>query len=171
MTQFKTHSYLRGLLLIALISLPIITLSQTSSGKIHTGWINDSLYLDLIYEESVDAYLLRTNHEGIKQIRRFRQALLEEQERNTNLAEIVMYMGEDFTKCRSLVDRLEQQSLNLRRTLSISQTTTAIAEEESILHIEQVEKERHNKKIWRWIAVGEALLLGGTIYGVIKLNN
>ncbi len=168
MTQFKTHSYLRGLLLIALISLPIITLSQTSSGKIHTGWINDSLYLDLIYEESVDAYLLRTNHEGIKQIRRFRQALLEEQKKNTNLAEIVMYMGEDFTKCRNLVDGLEGQSVNLRKTLSISQTATDIAEEEIILHMGQVEKERRNKKIWRWVAIGEAAILGGVIYGLLK---
>jgi len=168
MTQFKTHSYLRGLLLIALISLPIITLSQTSSGKIHTGWINDSLYLDLIYEKSVDAYLLRTNHEGIKQIRRFRQALLEEQKKNTNLSEIVMYMGEDFTKCRDLVDRLEGQSVNLRKTLSISQTATDIAEEEIILHMEQVEKERRNKKIWRWVAIGEAVVIGGVIYGLLK---
>ena len=79
-----------------------------------------------------------------------------------------MYMGEDFTKCRSLVDRLEQQSLNLRRTLSISQTTTAIAEEESILHIEQVEKEKRNKKIWRWVAIGEAVILGGVMYGLLK---
>jgi len=168
MTQFKTHSYLRGLLLIALISLPIITLSQTSSGKIHTGWINDSLYLDLIYEKSVDAYLLRTNHEGIKQIRRFRQALLEEQERNTNLAEIVMYMGEDFTKCRNLVDKLEQQSLNLRKTLSISQSATDVAEEEILLHLDKIEKEKRNKKIWRWVAIGEAVILGGVMYGLLK---
>jgi hypothetical protein len=168
MTQFKIHSYLRGLLLIALISLPIITLSQTSSEKIHTGWINDSLYLDLIYEKSVDAYLLRTNHEGIKQIRRFRQALLEEQEKNKNLAEIVMYMGEDFTKCRDLVDGLEAQSLNLRRTLSISQSATDNAEEEIMLHIEQVEKEKRNKKIWRWVAIGEAVILGGVMYGLLK---
>ena len=79
-----------------------------------------------------------------------------------------MYMGEDFTKCRDLVDGLEAQSLNLRRTLSISQTATDIAEEEIILHIEQVEKEKRNKKIWRWVAIGEAVVLGGVIYGLLK---
>ena len=79
-----------------------------------------------------------------------------------------MYMGEDFTKCRDLVDGLEAQSLNLRRTLSISQIATDIAEEEIMLHIEQVEKERRNKKIWRWVAIGEAVVLGGVIYGLLK---
>jgi hypothetical protein len=79
-----------------------------------------------------------------------------------------MYMGEDFTKCRDLVDGLEAQSLNLRRTLSISQTATDIAEEEIMLHIEQVEKERRNKKIWRWVAIGEAVVIGGVIYGLLK---
>lgn len=79
-----------------------------------------------------------------------------------------MYMGEDFTKCRDLVDGLEAQSLNLRRTLSISQTATDIAEEEIMLHIEQVEKEKRNKKIWRWVAIGEAVVLGGVIYGLLK---
>ena len=79
-----------------------------------------------------------------------------------------MYMGEDFTKCRDLVDGLEAQSLNLRRTLSISQTATDIAEEEILLHIEQVEKEKRNKKIWRWVAIGEAVVLGGVIYGLLK---
>ena len=79
-----------------------------------------------------------------------------------------MYMGEDFTKCRDLVDGLEAQSLNLRRTLSISQTATDIAEEEIILHMEQVEKERRNKKIWRWVAIGEAVVIGGVIYGLLK---
>lgn len=82
-----------------------------------------------------------------------------------------MYMGEDFTKCRDLVDRLEGQSSNLRRTLSISQSATESAEEEIILHIEQVEKERRNKKVWRWVAIGEAILLGSTIYGIIEINN
>ena len=77
-------------------------------------------------------------------------------------------MGEDFTKCRDLVDGLEAQSLNLRRTLSISQTATDIAEEEILLHIEQVEKEKRNKKIWRWVAIGEAVVLGGVIYGLLK---
>ena len=77
-------------------------------------------------------------------------------------------MGEDFTKCRDLVDGLEAQSLNLRRTLSISQTATDIAEEEIILHMEQVEKERRNKKIWRWVAIGEAVVIGGVIYGLLK---
>ena len=79
-----------------------------------------------------------------------------------------MYMGEDFTKCRDLVDGLEAQSLNLRRTLSISQTATDIAEEEIMLHIEQVEKEKRNKKIWRWVAIGEAAILGGVMYGLLK---
>ncbi len=79
-----------------------------------------------------------------------------------------MYMGEDFTKCRDLVDGLEAQSLNLRRTLSISQTATDIAEEEIMLHIEQVEKEKRNKKIWRWVAIGEAVILGGVMYGLLK---
>jgi|TARA_R110000744_G_scaffold9631_3_gene30636 hypothetical protein len=77
-------------------------------------------------------------------------------------------MGEDFTKCRDLVDGLEAQSLNLRRTLSISQTATDIAEEEIMLHIEQVEKEKRNKKIWRWVAIGEAVILGGVMYGLLK---
>jgi hypothetical protein len=77
-------------------------------------------------------------------------------------------MGEDFTKCRDLVDRLEGQSVNLRKTLSISQTATDIAEEEIILHMEQVEKERRNKKIWRWVAIGEAVVIGGVIYGLLK---
>ena len=79
-----------------------------------------------------------------------------------------MYMGEDFTKCRDLVDGFEAQSLNLRRTLSISQTATDIAEEEIMLHIEQVEKEKRNKKIWRWVAIGEAVILGGVMYGLLK---
>ena len=79
-----------------------------------------------------------------------------------------MYMGEDFTKCRDLVDEFEAQSLNLRKTLSISQTATDIAEEEIILHMEQVEKERRNKKIWRWVAIGEAVVIGGVIYGLLK---
>ncbi len=79
-----------------------------------------------------------------------------------------MYMGEDFTKCRNLVDGLEGQSVNLRKTLSISQTATDIAEEEIILHMGQVEKERRNKKIWRWVAIGEAAILGGVIYGLLK---
>ena len=82
-----------------------------------------------------------------------------------------MHMGEDFTACRRLVDKLDGQSVNLRRTLSISQSATEIAEEEITLHMQQVEKERRNKKVWRWVAIGEALLLGGTIYGIIELNN
>lgn len=79
-----------------------------------------------------------------------------------------MYMGEDFTKCRSLVDRLEQQSLNLRKTLSISQSATDVAEEEILLHLDKIEKEKRNKKIWRWVAIGEAAILGGVIYGLLK---
>ena len=171
MIRSKIHLYLKGFLFTVLISLPIITLSQTSSEKIHTGWINDSLYLDLIYEKSIDDYLLRTNHEVIKQIRRFRQALLEEREKNTNLSEIVMHMGEDFNNCKEVIDKMEAQSVNLRRTLSISQTSTEIAEEEIIIHMQEIEKERRNKKLWRWIAIGEAVILGGTVYGIIQLNN
>ena len=79
-----------------------------------------------------------------------------------------MYMGEDFTKCRDLVDGLEAQSLNLRKTLSISQSATDVAEEEILLHLDKIEKEKRNKKIWRWVAIGEAIVIGGVIYGLLK---
>jgi len=129
--------------------------------------------MDMVYEESIDAYLLRTNQAGIKQIRRLRQAKLEADVRVQKQEEIIWSLDRDVNKCYEVKASQSSEITSLRKAVKKYIDKEDNCQEQIAVHIDNATAYKKQARLWKGVSIGGVTLVlvgAGTIAYIFIAN-
>ena len=130
------------------------------------GWLTETIYVDTVYESSIDQYLLRVNNPAMVYIRQQRQALKESQVEVRFLRNENSLLNVALAKSTEVSTEQAATILTLKQAFNTEKEANVAGDEEIAIHLGNLNHWKKQSRLWKGIAIGGATLVvvgAGTI--------
>jgi hypothetical protein len=141
---------------------------------IRTGWLTETIYVDTVYEASIEQYLLRVNNPGMRYVRMQRQALKECQVETFFLNERIWVYKAEKEAFQKVVSEQDSTIITLKQANRMLSAANTLGDQEIVLHMQNANAWKRQARLWKGVAIGGATLVvvgaGAITYILITAN-